>query len=101
MNCLFLFTHKLTAQQIEQQYLLLIAMLNFDFKVQVLFDKTIFHDWLMHKPLKEKLMALNMYGIDEFLLLNNPTQQDEIELPTRGIDHQELQQMMSAADFIS
>lgn len=101
MNCLFVFTHKMTPQQIEQQYLLMIAMLNFDFNVQVLFDQAIYQEWLMHKPLKQKLMALNMYGVDEFLIQTKYLNSDDEEFTVRMIDETELQQMMIKADFIS
>ncbi|TDR22781.1 hypothetical protein [Marinicella litoralis] len=62
MKCLFVINEQLSDQQIERQYLLMIAMLNFDFEVNLVFMDGAHEMWLNHESHTKHLNALTMYG---------------------------------------
>lgn len=91
MTCVFLIHQDMSAELMERQYLLMIAMLNFDFKVHLVFTTGARSFWDHHKQWQQKLTALQLYGI-------------------QGIHHycaqsaqqsSQLQQLLDQADFIS
>lgn len=101
MNCVFIIPAHLNNQQIEQQYLLMIAMLNFDFEVHIIFDQASWHHWYSHKPLAQKLKALNLYGAEHSVLNGHQQGMDNEHIDVRHIDDNEYHQIMSGAGFIS
>ncbi|MCB1582700.1 MAG: hypothetical protein R3E90_15910 [Marinicella sp.] len=101
MHCVFIIQQHLSKQQIEQQYLLMIAMLNFDFKVQIIFDKQSWHHWQSHKTLNQKYNALNLYGAEALLALNATKQPDLDTYSCRTITPVQMQQILASAEFIS
>jgi hypothetical protein len=101
MNCVFIVQAHLSGQQIEQQYLLMIAMLNFDFKVQIIFDEESWHHWQTHKPLQQKINALLLYGAEALLLQNADKSTDSEINQHRLINKTEFNQIMSTAGFVS
>jgi hypothetical protein len=100
MKCLFLINENLSSTQIEQQYLLMIAMLNFDFSVSVVFTNDTIHAWHENKVHCKHLAALHMYGVDTFYLLNSSNPAPNL-LSTTSIDIDTLIKFKAEADFIS
>ena len=100
MKCLFLINENLSIEQIEQQYLLMLAMLNFDFSVTVVFTNDTLHDWEEHEVHCKHLAALQMYGIDTFYLFNSSNRSSK-RFTTTNIDIDTLFRFKSAADFIT
>ncbi len=101
MHCVFVIQAHLSNQQIEQQYLLMIAMLNFDFKVQVIFDEESWHHWQTHKPLHQKYQALTLYGAEALLLHNSPKSLDSEEIVCQIIDSKQFHDIVATAGFVS
>lgn len=62
MKCLFIIDSKLKDDQIENQYLLMIAMLNFDYEVNVIFIGQAHKKWQTDPKLSKHLAGLSMYG---------------------------------------
>jgi len=99
MKCLFIITPHQDIEHAENLYLLIIAMLNFDFPVTLVFDATSFKQWQTSEQLNQYLVALHMYGIKQFHILSSH-RTNTTENKTAYIDHATFEQMKSAADFI-
>ena len=63
MKCVFIIHQQMSTETLERQYLLMIAMLNFDFEVHLLFTSGAGSYWRHHPQWQKKLKALDMYGI--------------------------------------
>jgi|GEM_PF-6440667 len=99
MKCLFILNNKLNATQIENQYLLMLAMLNFDHEVNLLFIGSAFSQWQQDPQLSKHLVALNMYGAKPYILSDHqlvPRKENPIPL-----NPAEFKLMKNKMDFIS
>lgn len=101
MECVFVIQAHFSNQQIEQQYLLMIAMLNFEFKVQLVFDDESWHHWQTHKPLQQKYQALTLYGADVFLLCEPARSLNSAEPACQVIDFKQFHELLASAGFVS
>lgn len=96
MKCLFMIHQSMKSERLEQQYLLMLAMLNFDFEVHLVFTEGAAEFWRHHQHWRKKLTALELYGIASVR-----------ELVTSGGDPGNLcqpgwyQGLADSADFIS
>jgi hypothetical protein len=63
MKCVFIIHDQMSSETMERQYLLMIAMLNFDFTVDVLFASGAQDYWQHHQHWQQKLTALELYGV--------------------------------------
>ncbi|WP_223787516.1 hypothetical protein [Marinicella meishanensis] len=100
MQTLFLLHEHLDADGLQQQHLLCLAMLNFDHDVQVVMTAPVLQKLMASDTLNQSWRALNLYGVDEFLLLNAEPPV-ACSWPVRTIDHAELERLKSTAGFVS
>jgi hypothetical protein len=91
MTCVFLIHQNMSAELMERQYLLMIAMLNFDFQVHLVFTTGASAYWEHHKQWQQKLTALELYGIQQVHHLSEHTSEQAGQ----------LQALLNQADFIS
>lgn len=92
MRLLFNIHPKQSQQRMEQTHLLILALLNFDHTIHIVFhggseqiikDNTVFN---------KKWNALTLYGAQDFLFLNGPLE---------NINQQEYHHLCHQADFIA
>ncbi len=100
MQCLFIITNELSLEQIERQYLLMIAMLNFDFQVNVVFIGNTHANWQNDDKLNKHLKALSMYGAQCHQLHNKPGKCTHYESPS-PLSSNGFTALKNSADLIS
>ena len=92
MNCVFIIHDQMSIETMERQYLLMIAMLNFDFTVDLLFASGAQAYWEHHQHWQKKLSALQLYGIHSIRHLPEAEGQSPPDW---------YQNLLTQADFIS
>lgn len=92
MKCVFIIHDRMNNEAMERQYLLMIAMLNFDFTVDLLLASGAEAYWQHHQHWSKKLTALELYGIRSIRHLPDDT---------HGSSPDWYQSLMAEADFIS
>jgi hypothetical protein len=98
MKTLFILHDHMDSEQLEQQHLLCLAMLNYDFEVQVVMQGAVLSTINASPDTQQAWRALNLYGVDEFLSLDGPSNTD---WPVRVIEQADFQQLLSTADWVS
>lgn len=79
-------------QCLEQSYLLMLALLNFEHKVFIVFHQNSFAEISKHAEQLKKWQALHLYGARAFLHYNGDND---------NIGTHELQQLTQQADFVA
>lgn len=100
MRTLFILHDQMTAERLEQQHLLCLAMLNFDFTVQVVMRGSVWAQINACPESQQAWRALHLYGVDEFLWLNG-SEPAASDWPVRRIDQTEFQRLLSSAGWVS
>ena len=100
MRTLFILHDQMTADRLEQQHLLCLAMLNFDFDVQVVMQGSVWTQISASPKYQQAWRALLLYGVEEFLWLNG-SQLPDPDWPVRRIDQIEFQKLLSSTDWVS
>lgn len=97
MNCLFIVTANATESHHNNHYLLMLAMLNYDFTVDVVFINNSLSSWKKHPTHKQNLSALQLYGAHIHELSTDLTTTNK---PGHFLDFIGLNALKKAADII-
>ncbi len=99
MRTLFIINQHMNEAQIEQSYLLILAMLNFDHHVNVVFTGQSYRRLITDDAAKKKWSALKIYGVDDFFELTE--HQSSCIENIKHINHSAFARLKSQADFLS
>lgn len=99
MQTLFIINSQMNSSQVEQSYLLILAMLNFEHSVDVVFSGA-GCDNLIHSEVNlKKWAALKLYGVDNFYHL---TRDSAITgLATVALSKTDFESIKNRAAFLS
>ncbi len=100
MRCLFVITEQMDPQQLDQCYLLCIAMLNFDHQVDVVFEGRAFAEICTSAEAQKKWLALKLYGVDHLYQLQ-PHVGDPTTATQTPIDMADFATLKTQMDWIS
>ncbi len=100
MRCLFVLTDQMNQAQLDNSYLLCIAMLNFEHEVDVIFLDRAFTQISQHVEQKKKWLALKLYGVNTMYQFN-ATEAIGTDNHLTTISQAELSALKAAADYIS
>ncbi len=92
MRAIFHIYPQQSQQCLQQTYLLLLALLNFDHKVFIVFHQNSLTEISKNTEQAKKWQALNLYGAQAFIYYDGDND---------NIDAYGLQQLMRQADFIA
>lgn len=99
MKSLFIINENMKESQLDQSYLLILAMLNFDHQVDLVFSNNAF-DLVNHcNDSIQKWRALKLYGVEKFYCLNCSKQKLNDELT--ALIPSDFYQMKAQADWVS
>ncbi len=99
MKSLFIINEKISNSQLEQSYLLILAMLNFEHHVKLVFINNAYTRIDNDPALKQQWLALKLYGIEKFYCLNSTQVSSHQELIP--ITDMEFEQLKNQADLVS
>lgn len=100
IRSLFIITETMTKQQLDNQYLLSLAMLNFDHQVTLVFTGSVLNSLMSHPEQQKKWLALKMYGVDHFYQLTAQTSKPICD-HSEPLNHDALETLKANMDFLS
>lgn len=99
MKTLFIINENISQSQLEQTYLLILAMLNFDHDVDLVFINDAFNRIKRDEALKKQWLALKIYGADNFFNLTHNGNKPGPGLIT--ISQADFEKLKNQADILS
>jgi hypothetical protein len=92
MRVLFNIYPEQSQQRLEQTHLLILALLNFDHTIHIVFHGGSEHIIQNNSSLNKKWQALPLYGAHDFLFLNGPLE---------NLNRQKYHRLCQQAEFIA
>lgn len=100
MQNLFIIQEHMSQAQLEQSYLLILAMLNFEHNVDIIFTGEAYNQLCTDETHFKKWSALTMYGVDNLFQLvkdNHALKHNELT----AIDQAAFETLKKQADLLS
>ncbi|MCX7554957.1 hypothetical protein OS175_13855 [Marinicella sp. S1101] len=99
MQSLFIINEKMNTTQVEQSYLLILAMLNFEHSVDVVFSGAGCENLINSNAQLKKWTALKLYGVNDFYHLTADS--GITALDTTALSTADFENMKNQAAFLS